>query len=341
MREIYIHCGLHKTGSTSLQLTLFKNREKLAVLGFNYPNEGIPPHLFGHHNLAWQLSRDRRFRREFGDFSSLFHNININQKIILSSEDFESSLLHPIRWSKILPYFEHHKIKVIFIIYFRNCINYLESLYSELLKVGIGNEYLYFATNIIRNKKFYFNEWEFVFNYANILASLNTFNNSKVIIRNYDKLAKECIVHDFCEVAGIDVSKIDLPIDVRHINKRPPLNTLLKLFFRNRVREIKKDAYAIIDELCGNENGHLTSPLFLKNSFDKMSWDNLKLFNQNPQETEMSQNHFNELDMNKVFSFETCLIILDIESVKDNKIKKQALIRNWREWVKAGHKENG
>ncbi|NBW61199.1 MAG: hypothetical protein EBR31_05685, partial [Methylophilaceae bacterium] len=97
MKKIFIHSGLHKTGTTALQAMLFKNRKNLSVQDFYYPSSGIPRNFYGHHNIAWQISRDRRFRSEFGDLRALLKEIGGigKSKIVLSSEDFECSLLYP------------------------------------------------------------------------------------------------------------------------------------------------------------------------------------------------------------------------------------------------------
>ena len=53
MKTAYIHIGTHKTGSTSIQDFLFKNRTKLRDRGFLYPLSGISPkNLFGQHHLT-------------------------------------------------------------------------------------------------------------------------------------------------------------------------------------------------------------------------------------------------------------------------------------------------
>lgn len=66
---IYIHIGMHKTGTTSIQKFLhtnFSGQNK----EFYYPNTGI--YEYGHHNIPWSLkegSRDNRFLNKIKEYS--------------------------------------------------------------------------------------------------------------------------------------------------------------------------------------------------------------------------------------------------------------------------------
>lgn len=61
-KSIYIHIGPHKTGTTTLQFSLFLNKDKLKKNGILYPDSGIiSAKLPGHHNLAWEILGDKRF----------------------------------------------------------------------------------------------------------------------------------------------------------------------------------------------------------------------------------------------------------------------------------------
>ena len=57
MPTLFIHTGLHKTGTTSLQKAFFDNRRVLARQGLLYPDTGLSPNPgnWGHHELALAL----------------------------------------------------------------------------------------------------------------------------------------------------------------------------------------------------------------------------------------------------------------------------------------------
>lgn len=332
MRKIFIHCGLHKTGTTALQTALFKNRKELSLQNFHYPEKGIPLNHSGHHNLAWQLSRDRRFRSHYGDFKSLSSDIESTKgSIILSSEDFECSLLYPHKWRRIQEYFEIHNINIVFVIYLRNHINYIESLYAELLQAGMGEEYAIFTKRIISNKNFTFRDWEFIFNYSEILNSMKKLKNVQIIFRNYDDLIADNVVDDFCDAVGLRCNEFTRPPIIDQINKRQNLNTLLKMFFKNRAGQLPSNVSEIIDALCNGKNGSLTSPIQLKNIINKIR-DECPLTSSQKfkrQDVDTSK----KLNLRKIFSLETHLLILNLQNSNSDHHVKNTSIEKWRSWI--------
>src|SRR5207248_9700162 len=96
-RRVLLHVGLHKTGTTALQLFLSNSAEHLQAQGVVYPRSGRPPEsTAGHHNIAWQLAGDRRFRSSAGTLDDVASEIaSWPGDAILSSEDFESILGTP------------------------------------------------------------------------------------------------------------------------------------------------------------------------------------------------------------------------------------------------------
>lgn len=55
-KRLFLHVGLHKTGTTSIQWTLTSSRQKLAEAGIVYPQAGAPEWAnLGQHLLAWSV----------------------------------------------------------------------------------------------------------------------------------------------------------------------------------------------------------------------------------------------------------------------------------------------
>ncbi len=251
---------------------------------------------------------------------------------ILSSEDFESSLLHPQRFQKIIEYFTTKGVKVHFVIYVRRQADYLQSMYSELLKVGFGDEFNAYAQIVASAKTYKFREWEFLFDYPKIEKSLASLKNVEVIFRNYNDLIGENTVLDFCKVVGIDHGKLEVSDNVDRINQRLVTRTLLKLFVRNRVGAKPDDFFDLVDELIGIDNKILTLPVNTKNVFERMADQNGAL---------RSSDSSKAVDRNdeawsaaKVFSFETCNLLLVLMGMNNNPSRKKQVIEEWRRWVK-------
>lgn len=104
-RRIFIHCGYHKTGTTSIQVELTRARATLAAKGFLYPEAAVPDWAeFGQHMLPWSLMENEDFvpkvhghkplmdRKSRDDIWKQFHR-EVEQRdlpnVIVSSEEFD------------------------------------------------------------------------------------------------------------------------------------------------------------------------------------------------------------------------------------------------------------
>lgn len=275
MKKIYIHCGLHKTGTTSLQHALKQNASVLLNHHIFYPNVGMPGKNPGHHNLAWQLSRDRRFDHRLGDWSSFFSRLeSFEGTVVLSSEDFESSLLKPKRWAEVVPLLKKKGFELVFLVYLRDPMSYLESLYIENLKDGCGDEFLNVFNNVCERGKFIYKEYEFCFDYALISSSISSIKDVGVVFRNYDNLFGGSIVNDFMSLMGVDDIFTEKSESDLMLNKRSNLQTSLKWFVRNRNwswfrNNNPESIYRAVDALCLGKTVKLMAPPELKKIFNR------------------------------------------------------------------------
>lgn len=135
-KNIILHAGMNKTGSTALQRFYFDNKEILLKQGFLYPETGLEG--IGHHNLAWSLGVGRKLRDNKQDnkaitYESLVKECNSSsaENIIISSEYFcianeaqiseVKNLLSPVG-----------NVSIIFVL--RRQDKWIESLYAEAVK---------------------------------------------------------------------------------------------------------------------------------------------------------------------------------------------------------------
>jgi hypothetical protein len=82
MRKLVIHAGIHRTGTTTIQNTLAKNRALLRNEGYLYPGDSI-----NHQNWAWGILRGNKSPVDLLDFISFQLSDDIHT-VILSAEDF-------------------------------------------------------------------------------------------------------------------------------------------------------------------------------------------------------------------------------------------------------------
>jgi hypothetical protein len=135
-KNIYLHIGLHKTGTSMLQKYMFQNADLLKENGYLYPYVGIVNNA--HHLLAWPLNethpRYKSLQEVYDEtLTTLKHEISKSdcENIILSSEDF-SKIYSPENLKRLSKSLQEFNVKVI--VYVRRQDHFLQSLYSQVVK---------------------------------------------------------------------------------------------------------------------------------------------------------------------------------------------------------------
>lgn len=309
MPKIYIHCGLHKTGTTALQLALDHHRDDLIERGLYYPRQGIPFGLWGQHNIAWRVSRDRRFHPIHGDVNALLEEIRgRNETVLISSEDFEGSLVRTERWAPLLAAFCGIGFEPELIVYNRNPADYLVSLYYELIRTGLGDEFQGFAREILETGTITRQEQTFVLDETRLKAAVSRIDGATIQFRNYDELVDGSIFRDLSEAISANdaVTELLRQIDVR-ANPRSPLPDLLASFLNNREAAfVLLDQARLFTQSLTNWSG---VNAVLPPSLKRAAW--LRLRGQEPpaEPEEAGQGAVNVV---RLFSFETQQVLREI-----------------------------
>ena len=140
-RNAYVHFGLHKTGTTALQNSFWKNRDALGLHGIYLPKIGRRyPHkrYLEHHNVAMEISSDRNFLQSNGGLSAIIEECrNVDEDILLSSEYFTHSLVSEERLAVLHSAFSNAGFDLVAIIYLRNQCSYFESIFPQFLLVEV------------------------------------------------------------------------------------------------------------------------------------------------------------------------------------------------------------
>jgi hypothetical protein len=210
MATLIVHCGLHKTGTTALQDFLAAHDGALRARGVLYPKTGRSPGLNGHHHLSWQMSRDRRYDPRHGSLDTLFAEIDgFGGTVVVSSEDFESLLTEPRRWSPLLTRAAAAGWDVAPVIYLRDPLRYLESVYLEQIKHGCGDEFDAVRKEAMTSGQWRFNEWVFHFDYSKLMRDWTAAGLPPAQWRCYDQLNGASIIDDFMSVLGMSLPATD------------------------------------------------------------------------------------------------------------------------------------
>ena len=240
--DLILHIGHYKTGSTSIQIFLFKNRVLLLEkYKFLYPLTGIPKNkqIFGQVLLTKHYSKfvGNDFERTI-DF--LINEI-INSKpmrVCISSEEFSHSNATNYFLEKVIDLFE----KIIVVFYIRRQDLFVESSYKERVK----NDF----SRITKDFKSSIPDIYRLLNYYEILSNIQSFSPPQIRIlpRIYDRslFPEGNVILDFLSVLGIDMPeakeyKIEANPSLSHISTLAlrKINEKFNLLHEERLKVIR------------------------------------------------------------------------------------------------------
>jgi hypothetical protein len=234
-RRILIHAGLHKTGTTALQQFLGVATGQLLEQNVLYPSCGRPAGSpDAHHNVAWQLGGDRRFRAAAGTLDDVAAEVSaFPGDAILSSEDFETVLSSPIRLHPLLhhPLLSKHTFTLVF--YVREQASYLESLFFEMLVHGMAAEASRFCEMVLQDGKVWYEDWSFCFDYQVLHTSLSGLP-AKIVTRPYVRPESGGVIADFLTFTRL-VADVPQKLFTQRVNVRQSLPEMLALFLQRRL----------------------------------------------------------------------------------------------------------
>lgn len=236
MRTCFIHIGTHKTGTTSIQMTLGDNTETLDISGYIYPRAGRSENSGGHHNIAFELFDRDRFKAEFGTIDELLSEMKSSSKnAIISSEEF----LHAIHYERgafqrFIDKIADSYQNIIIVIYLRRQTDFLKSNYFECLKNGLSMTFEDYVTGRLDSDLD-----EFPLDYARLIFQINQLTGIELVVRSYDAVRSRGLLSDFFGMLGI--SSDHLQFGVR-LNVELPLSENFLSYYQNRLGRIATDA---------------------------------------------------------------------------------------------------
>lgn len=132
---LYLHIGLHKTGTSTLQNFLGRNAGALAEAGYSWPRSGLVGG--GHHNLGYELMGKGRFFPEAGGLEALAAELAEAKNAIVSSEELEFLDLAQVR--RLRQGLGERPVKVL--VYLRRQDELIASTYAQQVRMGanLGN----------------------------------------------------------------------------------------------------------------------------------------------------------------------------------------------------------
>jgi hypothetical protein len=204
--RVFLHIGMHKTGTTAFQIFCARHADGLKQRGFLYPESGRPVNKdvsYGHHLLAWSMTRPAvdpvywpsNMAKAEEVWDRLVDEIQISEctTAIISTEEFDT--LGPEHAGAVLERLSSFDVQPI--VYLRRFDELVQALYT---------------TNVVYNGEQgsfddYLTRMRTPLDYEAIIAPWARSDNCP-IVRYYDPaLSRRGLVGDLLGVIGIDRCK--------------------------------------------------------------------------------------------------------------------------------------
>ena len=135
MSVLYLHIGMAKTGTTSIQRFLTRKQVLLDRTGFRYIREGRIGIVGGHHCLAWAVTAqdDNRVHCKQFSLDALSAELDAykGKVAILSSEEFSLLSFKQLALDRLFEILSGYDIRVV--VYVREQAEFFNSFYVELV----------------------------------------------------------------------------------------------------------------------------------------------------------------------------------------------------------------
>lgn len=239
IKSIYLHIGLSKTGTSSLQTFLYENSDTLLKdFKILYPKSviGMGP---AHYVMAFSLKpppespmlkTEKTFYEYMDDLKQELNNKK-PERIIISSEAF-MHINDKINLKKLYNSLKEIANKINIIVYFRRQDLWLESSYIQVVKDYNTRHSESFKFSI----KYAINDLEWLLNYDKFLQNwIEAFPDAELVPRIYDRknFPSEDIVLDFFSI-------LEIVLDKNYIKNRLSENPSLSVVSTLALRKINE-----------------------------------------------------------------------------------------------------
>lgn len=238
--EFILHAGGHKTGSTSLQNFLYKNKRSLIKQGVLYPDL-LPNEGFINHNwMADVISENEELCKKHGFYK--FRDIDLyaqlmNQiskfkpkKIIISGEAFARVIFIEFseRFFNFINLFNNFRI----VFYHRCPISLAQSLYNQAIKGGSCPDKDRIFESLKRQA--HDNHW-----YNKLRKVSDRVGVEQLVVRPYakSKLYNGDIISDFSYFLGINLKSLVTTVSVAESNPKIPSQYINFCYYMNSLTQ--------------------------------------------------------------------------------------------------------
>lgn len=216
-KKLFLHIGLQKTGTSSIQVMLASSAKHLEHSGYSYPMLPVPE---SKRSPVWTSPfRHNCVAATYADFHSTFepltdseHNALVSEMLdskldsIMSAEEFSrqkdfSALANRLR-----------EFEITVILYLRRQDRYIESLYNQRNKILVSRcDTSFLGVDFLSHKDMMtfirISGYDKIMEFHTLLLKINTqLFPKKIYVRNFDRksLVREDVCQDFCSLLDIE-----------------------------------------------------------------------------------------------------------------------------------------
>ncbi|WP_171032853.1 hypothetical protein [Fodinibius saliphilus] len=199
MKTVHLHIGSYKTGTTSIQDTLFQNRNTLNQLGYDYPGGEVNHHFSFFATQAPAEDWPRQFKSLDGN---KLRN-QVGNYVSAMESDFESDSEDYIVSTEYL-FISNED-------YVRNYIDYLNRFFDKIIVYVFIREPAAFYRSgqqqMLKARSFLTSPQEFQYQFRKVIETWSSFCDVEVIA--YERMVDSC--EALCEKIGIDFNRLSVP----------------------------------------------------------------------------------------------------------------------------------
>jgi hypothetical protein len=192
-KTIFVHIGTHKTGTTSIQNFMRRQARQLKRSGILVPRSGTLGRNGGHHNIAWEIRGDPLLEPHAGGVDDLIIELKAAREnvAVISSEDFEYLVQYPDRLEQFHARLVGAGYDPTYLVFFRNTVDYMRSLRSELKKQDIDRPLEWFEAEIkAKGSITVHGDWHYEFDYDRFVAKWKAAVGDAVLTFSYDEASR-------------------------------------------------------------------------------------------------------------------------------------------------------
>lgn len=286
----YLHIGTEKTGTTSIQEFLFRNKKKLTELNVLYPSAwGDRNHL--KFSSFFDTPPWKVYRKFSGDNEVLSRNKTVSEwnenfekeishfnpsKVIISNEHLHTHINKKRQLEDMREYLSRFFEEVVIVLYVRRQDKMALSRFSTSIKAGAFNRAAFQSPN----------NW--VYDYLQsfkLWSNVFGLNNVKLRVFEKRKMYKESLIDDFMSVLNVGNDGFTFPEKKYNESLSAKALSVLEFlnsdgfFIRNNISG--KSKKMVIDQISHMYSGEIYKPSKSKaeNFYYNFKRDNDKLFN--------------------------------------------------------------